>query len=45
MSPLMIINCIYNLNRGSADKSTNVVKKLARIKGLEAKLVYQRMKF
>jgi len=45
MSPLMIINCIHNLNRGSGDKPTNVVTKLARIKGLEAKLVYQRMKF
>lgn len=45
VTPLMIINCIYNMNRCKADHSATVVKRFAVLKGLQAKLVYQRMKF
>ncbi len=45
VTPLMIINCIYNMNRSKTDNSGNLAKRFAMLKGLQAKLIYQRLKF
>lgn len=40
VTPLMIINCIYNMNRSKAENSANLVKRFAMLKGMQAKLIY-----
>ncbi len=45
VTPLMIINCIYNMNRGRTDYQANTVKRFALLKGVQARLRYQRFKF